>query len=495
MVVKFFPNRKGGGTSSIDYLLNDRKDKGLARVLSGDEALTRRIIKDMKYKQKATVGCLSFEEIDINEDLKYQIMKDFEKHLLPGMENRYNILWVEHIDKGRLELNFVIPKIDLVSQKSFNPYFHKADLPRVDKWQDIQNLIYNFTDPKDPRKARTYKTYKPQSKQVGIYKDYTTLNETLHQLVEQGEIQSREQMVELLISSGMEVTRQGKDYLSIKLPDSKKAKKFKGGIYEQQFRSIKELETISEKSEREIEQYNNRDIQERIKSLSRELREYTEKKKQGTIKLFGRTTSRNNGRSERDKPLEEQNTNSIIIDNGNTNRNSHSNNNYEINEIGETTSDSIPKSTLERVRTSRENTIEIHRRTTETTENICRYYERKHREYAELFIKASGYTQNIINKQQSRIPKISGITRDYKQSTERDIERVTETIKSNKLDRGIRESIKSNIEEFARGLNKVLTESINRLETTIKQTVFKILNIKETNHTKHTNHKIHHHHR
>ena len=494
MVVKFFPNRKGGGTSSIDYLLNDRKDKGLARVLSGDEALTRRIIKDMKYKQKATVGCLSFEEVDINEDLKYQIMQDFEKHLLPGMENRYNILWVEHIDKGRLELNFVIPKIDLVSQKSFNPYFHKADLPRVDKWQDLQNLTYNFTDPKDPRKARTYKTYKPQSKQVGIYKDYTTLNETLHQLVEQGEIQSREQMVELLISSGMEVTRQGKDYLSIKLPDSTKAKKFKGGIYEQQFKGIRELEEISTTAEQGIEQYNNRDIQERIKSLSIELREYTEKKKQGTIKLFSRTTSKNNGGSQRDKSLEEQNTNSIIIDNGNTNRNRHSNHIDEINEIGET-SDSIRKSTLERVGRNRKNTVEIFRGTTEATENLCRYYENKHREYSELFNEVSGYTQNIINKQQSRLPRISGIARDYKQSTERDIERVTETIGANKLDRGIRENIKGNIEEFARGLNKVLTESIHRLKTTIKQTVFKILNIKETNHTNHTKHTIHHRHR
>ena len=494
MVVKFFPNRKGGGTSSIDYLLNDRKDKGLARVLSGDEALTRRIIKDMKYKQKATVGCLSFEEVDINEDLKYQIMQDFEKHLLPGMENRYNILWVEHTDKGRLELNFVIPKIDLVSQKSFNPYYHKADLPRVDKWQDLQNLAYNFTDPKDPRKARTYKTYKPQSKQVGIYKDYTTLNETLHQLVEQGEIQSREQMEELLISSGMEVTRQGKDYLSIKLPDSKKAKKFKGGIYEQQFKGIRELEEISRASEQRIEEYNYRDIQERIKSLSRELRDYTEKKKQGTIELFSRTTSISNRRSERDKPLEKSDSNSIIIDIGNTNRNSHSNNNDEIDRIGET-SDSIRKSTFERVRTSRENTIEIFRGTTKTTENLCRYYENKHRKYAELFNEFSGHTQNIINNQQSRLPRISGVTKDYKQSTERDIERVTEAINFNKLDRGVRESIKSNIEEFARGLNKVLAESINGLKTTIKQTVFKILNIKETNHTNHTKHTIHHRHR
>ena len=34
-------------------------------------------------------------------------------------------------------------------------------------------------------------------------------------------------MIELLKSNSIEVTRQGSDYLAIKLPDSKKAKRFK----------------------------------------------------------------------------------------------------------------------------------------------------------------------------------------------------------------------------------------------------------------------------
>ncbi len=493
MVVKFFSNKKGGSSKAIDYLLNHREQQGTAKVLQGDPNLTREIINNIKFKQKTTVGCLSFEEPNISEDLKHQLMKDFENHLLPGLEKeQYNILWVEHRDKGRLELNFVIPKIELTTQKSLNPYYHKADLPRVEKWQDLNNLKYEFSNPKDPSKARTLQT---NSKEIGISKDYEQLDKLLHNLTLEGQIKNRDNLIELLQSNNIEVTRKGKDYISVKLPDSKKAKKFKGSIYDEQFTSIGAIEDISQRAEQRVEQYNNRDIQERIKSLSIELREYTEKKKQGTIKLFSSTTSKNNGGSERDKSLEEQNTNSIIIDNGNTNRNSHSNYIDEINEIGETTSDSIRKSTLERVGRNRKNTVEIFRGTTEATENLCRYYENKHREYSELFNEVSGYTQNIINKQHSRPRRISGIARDYKQSTERDIERVTETIESNKLDRGIRENIKGNIEEFARGLNKVLTESIHRLKTTIKQTVYKILNIKETNHTNHTKHTIHHRHR
>ena len=38
-------------------------------------------------------------------------MADFEKSLLCGLaHDQYDITWIEHKDKDRLELNFVIPK-------------------------------------------------------------------------------------------------------------------------------------------------------------------------------------------------------------------------------------------------------------------------------------------------------------------------------------------------------------------------------------------------
>ena len=141
MVVKFFSNKKGGSVKALDYLLNHREKDGTARVLIGDEQLTRNIINSISFKHKVCVGCLSFEEENIDEDLKYKIMSDFEKHLLPSLESdQYNILWVEHVDKGRLELNFVIPKIELTRKTALNPFYHKQDLSRVDTWQNLTNL-------------------------------------------------------------------------------------------------------------------------------------------------------------------------------------------------------------------------------------------------------------------------------------------------------------------------------------------------------------------
>lgn len=276
MVVKFFSNKKGGSSKAVNYLLNHREQEGTARVLQGDPYLTKQIINNIKFKQKTTVGCLSFEEQNISEEMKHQLIEDFERMLIPGLDkSRYNILWVEHRDKGRLELNFVIPKIELETQKSLNPYYHKADLPRVEKWQDLQNLTHNFTNPKDPSKARNVEINSHIKK---FNKSYEELNENIQELATQGHIQNREQLIELLKNSGIEVTRSGKDYISVKLPDSKKARKFKGGIYHEQFISIREIENISKTAEQRVEQYNNRDTQREYERLSKQLKDYTQTK-------------------------------------------------------------------------------------------------------------------------------------------------------------------------------------------------------------------------
>ncbi|MCT7555352.1 relaxase/mobilization nuclease domain-containing protein [Aliarcobacter butzleri] len=276
MVIKFFSNKKGGSVKALDYLLNEREKDGTARVLIGDEQLTRNIINSISFKHKVCVGCLSFEEQNIDEELKYKIMSDFEKHLLPSLDtDQYNILWVEHTDKNRLELNFVIPKIELTRRIALNPFYHKQDLSRVDVWQNLTNITYGFTDPKDPVKERTLQG---ASKKISLQKDYEELDVTLHELVKSGQIQNRYQMIELLNQNEIFVNRVGSDYISIKLPDSKKARRYKGGIYCEEFRSIGEFENISKRTGQRVDEYNRRDTQGEIRFYTNKLNEYTERK-------------------------------------------------------------------------------------------------------------------------------------------------------------------------------------------------------------------------
>ncbi|NHA82358.1 relaxase/mobilization nuclease domain-containing protein [Helicobacter pylori] len=239
MLVKFWGTNQGGGDGdgSVNYLLNERVEQGTAKVLKGDANLTKSLLLSLTQKHKACVGCLSFEEPNIDESLKYELMESFENALLTeSMQNRYNILWVEHTDKRRLELNFVIPKIDLERQKAFNPYYHKVDLKRIDTWQNIVNLKHAFTNPKDLEKQQIsnyHNTKTPQGKT--IFENYKELDNYLYNAVTQGLLNSRAEIIELLQSSNYEITRQGKDYISVKLPNEPKAKRLKGIIYDERF--------------------------------------------------------------------------------------------------------------------------------------------------------------------------------------------------------------------------------------------------------------------
>ena len=407
MVVKFFGNKKGGSTASIDYLLNERKSKGTARLLQGDEQLTRDIINSLNFKQKTTVGCLSFEEKSINEDLKYKLMADFEKMLLPNMEDRYNILWVEHIDKGRLELNFVIPKIDLESQKSLNPYFHKADLKRVEIWQDLTNLENSFTNPKDPSKARTLET---NSKELHLSKDYETLDKTLHELVNAGALESRADIIELLQKNNIEVTRTGADYLAIKLPESKKAKRFKGEIYNEQFTSTGELDKVSERKKREVEQFNNRDIKQEIRELRAELNQHTQAK----VEYYGKRFKRDN----QEKELSTNKHNSHI--------DSSYNNSFAMDSIRETVqrtdkrnillhqnerleNDSTGNPTIERIRREQREHKANSRRQQQTGGELLSSFERERESKQGVIKTISDYARELKQVAEKVINKAKGM--------------------------------------------------------------------------------------
>ncbi|GAA7771647.1 hypothetical protein JP0171_14600 [Helicobacter pylori] len=239
MLVKFWGIKQGegDGDGSVNYLLNERVKQGTAKVLKGDANLTKSLLLSLTQKHKACVGCLSFEEPDTDENLKHELIESFETALLTEkMQGRYNILWVEHTDKGRLELNFVIPKIDLVRQKAFNPYYHKVDLKRIDTWQNVVNLKYTFTNPKDLEKQQIsnyHNTKTPQGK--AIFKNYKELDNYLYNAVIQGLLNSRAEIIELLQASNYEITRQGKDYIGVKLPNQQKAKRLKGIIYDERF--------------------------------------------------------------------------------------------------------------------------------------------------------------------------------------------------------------------------------------------------------------------
>lgn len=294
MIVKYFKKRKGkttNGLGGLKYLLDKKRvENGTAKVLRGDSDQTRDLILSMRTKQKTTMGCLSFEETFVEEKTKQQLMDEFEELTFPGLDkSQYSILWVEHTDKdGRIELNFLITKIELTTAKPIQPYYYKADFPRVDKWQRLQNLKYDFSDPLDPRKARAVSG----SEEVTYLKDYFQLNIALHSMVQNGELNSRDEIISYIEDNGGKITRKNKNGFSIKLPGKKQAKRFntgKTGIYSENFTSPEALSGIQEAYQKEIDAYiaNREQFKvEEMPRLEKSIEEMKEYKAKELLKKF-----------------------------------------------------------------------------------------------------------------------------------------------------------------------------------------------------------------
>ncbi|WP_103571151.1 relaxase/mobilization nuclease domain-containing protein [Campylobacter concisus] len=295
MLVKFLRTYTGGGLGSINYLLNERKAAGTARVIKGDENLTRAIIKGITYKQKTCFGVLSFEERHdfLTEEQKLKIIKDFEHALLGEyMLERTNVLWVEHSDKdGRLELNFLIPKIDLETDRSFNPYFAKYDQTRIDLIKKIINDEYGLSSPDDPAKEQTILSSK---KNVNHYKNLEELDQKLHDLVKQGYIKNRDHMIELLGQQGIEVARSTSKSITIILPNQKTKNRLKGGIYDATFTSAQRLGELSQSSSRRIREFHDRNTQTECRENRRKLEELIAKRDRFNQKRYVERTSKSN---------------------------------------------------------------------------------------------------------------------------------------------------------------------------------------------------------
>lgn len=198
------------------------------------------------------------EDEKITNKQKYQIIDAFEEVLFVGLnKEQYDILWVEHIDKGRLELNFVVPRIELHSGNDLDLYSHKRDLALFDMWKNGINKHYKLADPNDPSRARTISERTKSARASGtIVANRRTLDETLHELVSKGDIKNRKQMLELLEQSGYEITRCNNESISIKHDDiGKKALRLKGGIYSESFTSLGNIERIGEEREQRVGEY------------------------------------------------------------------------------------------------------------------------------------------------------------------------------------------------------------------------------------------------
>ena len=284
MIIKIHSRGIGAGRGPVDYLLGKDRDRQDARLDRGDPEQMIQLIDSTNFAQKYTSGVLSFAERDLDEHQKQQIMDSFERALLPGLDqDQYSILWVQHQDKDRLELNFVVANVELQSGKRLQPYYDRADRPRLNAWKDLVNDHYKLHDPNDPLNKRELCT--PNDLPRTKIQACEAITNGLLSVAERGELKNRDDVVKTLENAGFEIARTTKKSISIKNPEGGQNIRLKGAIYEQDFRFGKELRADIERASEAYRADRSNRIQESRATLNR----LTERKRESNQLRYPRT--------------------------------------------------------------------------------------------------------------------------------------------------------------------------------------------------------------
>lgn len=243
MLISLFNSGTSNGQSPVNYLMGDKDHTGeirsvLPELVDGDPQTTIDLINNIDRKYKYTSGVIAFraEEYPTEKEQK-EIINAFRKSFLPGLdkEDNFKDLWVAHRDKGRLELHFVVVAEELKSGKrlQISPP-GKRNQDHFNTFVKVANQLYgwNQINP-DPLKvaltAFDTKVHDKESRSSKVIKHY--LSEKLHKNILNGKVENREQLIDFLKQHKLEVTRIGKDYISIKMPNALKAKRLKGPMF------------------------------------------------------------------------------------------------------------------------------------------------------------------------------------------------------------------------------------------------------------------------
>ncbi len=235
MIITTFNTGRGKSKGPLNYLLGNDKDNKprnpVPVIVKGDRKLTEVLIDSNHRQYKYTSGAISFRDNEKpTEEQIQKIIAAFEITFTPGLQERVPILWVKHEDKGNTELHFVVPMQDAKTGKQFNI------CPPGDKFQQMFKDFQALANDKygwDQVRPSLFKA--EMSKVEALAEDNKNIkkifSKELEKKIKTGELNHRNDLMNYFKNIGFEITRAGKDYISLKYKKAKKATRFKGPVF------------------------------------------------------------------------------------------------------------------------------------------------------------------------------------------------------------------------------------------------------------------------
>ena len=256
----------GSGRKAANYLLQEKDHTGKLResikVLAGNPDHVAKTADHIKYQHKYTSAIISFAPTDKPTPKQINaVLKDFVQVSCGGLDrDRVALTAVQHTDQDHsVHVHVLIANVDLATGKSFNPA-PPGWMKAFDPVRDYHNLSNEWARPDDKKHARTI-GFTPRNLPKNAKKIRAGLNAVIKNGVETGLICNRQDVVKELSRFG-KITRQSKNFISVKPACLKKPIRLKGAIYGKEF-SVGTGKKITIESER-TDVKNERDRQNRI---------------------------------------------------------------------------------------------------------------------------------------------------------------------------------------------------------------------------------------
>ncbi len=268
MHVKFIARGTGSARAAGDYLLGDRDAAGKPRdgveVRRGDPDLVAAVADSLEFKHKYTSGVIAWAPEDRPTDAQIEAVLDkFEKTAWAGLEpDRYAWTAVEHREHGGgVHVHVLAARCDLETGKSLNiapPGWQKTFGPLRDGF----NHEHGWSRPDDPARARAQQPghralIDAANLRAGLAVEADPrelVSDYLLQRVEHGVVRERADVVAALKEAGLDVPRQGSDYVTAHDPETGKRWRLKGALYEHDCDLAARLRQKWETDRREIEE-------------------------------------------------------------------------------------------------------------------------------------------------------------------------------------------------------------------------------------------------
>lgn len=248
MHIKFLKHGQGDARKATAYVLAERDHQGIERagveVLRGDPHQVAQVANSLNFTHRYRSAVIAWAPEDKPSVEQIQLtLNQFESLAFAGLEpDRYSWCAVQHTEQnGAIHLHILAARVDLETGKSFNPA-PPGWQKDFDPLRDALNHKNGWARPDDPARARLVQPgHQALIAAADLKKDLSQSNakdqitQWLAKRIESGLVADRAGLAASLAELG-EITRQGKDYISVQPEGFSKPIRLKGAIYVEEWK-------------------------------------------------------------------------------------------------------------------------------------------------------------------------------------------------------------------------------------------------------------------